>query len=172
VNVLAIDTASEYLVLGTLYSERALLRRRKHAETLMSDIESFLRWTGMSASELQLLVAGEGPGSYTGIRIAIAAATGLGRALGVPVVGASSLQAVVDRVKAPATAALPARSGHVYALIPDETASKAAVTKLALNELVAADCLLWSTPPSGKALARAGEEAWRSGKRGVSAVYL
>ncbi|HHO58329.1 MAG TPA: tRNA (adenosine(37)-N6)-threonylcarbamoyltransferase complex dimerization subunit type 1 TsaB, partial [Oceanithermus profundus] len=92
-NVLAIDTATPYLVLGTLDAERTLRRGRRHAETLIADLEAFLAGVGLEPGQLELIVVGEGPGSYTGIRVAVATAMGLARGLGVPVVGAPSLAA-------------------------------------------------------------------------------
>ncbi|WP_457633913.1 tRNA threonylcarbamoyladenosine biosynthesis protein TsaB, partial [Oceanithermus desulfurans] len=67
-NVLAIDTATPYLVLGTLDAERTLRRGRRHAETLIADLEAFLAGVGLEPGRLELIVVGEGPGSYTGIR--------------------------------------------------------------------------------------------------------
>jgi len=176
VNVLAIDTATPYLVLGTASYERALWRGRRHAETLLGDLEEFLEAAGLAREEIELVCVGEGPGSYTGLRVGAAAGMGLARALNVPLVGAPTLAAVAARRHGRVRAALSARSGHVYTALyqvgPAGPAALGEPVKLETAALPDDACLLIDQPPSGIALARLGAAAFAAGKRGLNTVYL
>lgn len=94
---LTLDTATPYLSLGLFSGEEGLglvVRvERRHEEVLFGLLEEVLREVGAKREEIFALVLGEGPGSYTGLRIALAAGLGLAQALGVRVYGASSLLA-------------------------------------------------------------------------------
>jgi len=177
VNVLAIDTATPYLVLGTLSGELALLRGRRHAETIFADIDSFLERAGLTRQDLELIVVGEGPGSYTGLRIGAAAGMGMARALGIPLIGASTLAAVASRRRGRVRPALSARSGHVYTALY-EVSGKGSTTELTppvkteAASLPADACLLVDQPPLGTALAQLGKAAYEEGARGLNSVYL
>ena len=95
-SVLALDTATDFptLALGTpdapgedvrLEDRRALSREIEHA------VAALCRDRGVEPRELAGLVIGDGPGSFTGLRIGAAFAKGLCRALGVPLHSAPSL---------------------------------------------------------------------------------
>ena len=176
VKILAIDTATPYLVLGTLFSEVSVHRGRRHAETIFDDLDGFLDWSDLRKEELELIVVGEGPGSYTGLRIGAAAALGMARSLAIPVVGVSTLAAVAARRRGLARPALSARSGHVYtALYETKSNNPTAIiepSKTSVADLPAEACLLFDSPPSGKALAKLGKAAYLSGATGVKSVYL
>ena len=67
---------------------------RGHAERLMDDVAESLKQAGVNYSGLTAIACGVGPGSFTGIRVAAAAARGFGLALKIPVHGVTSLQAI------------------------------------------------------------------------------
>ena len=94
---LVLDTATPYLSLGLFRGEAGVGRvkrvERRHEEVLFGLLEEVLREVGAGREEIGALVLGEGPGSYTGLRIALAAGLGLAQALGARVFGASSLLA-------------------------------------------------------------------------------
>lgn len=64
------------------------------AEDLLENIDALLKNAGIDKGALDRIAVSNGPGSYTGIRIAIATALGLGRALGITCSGFSLLDAV------------------------------------------------------------------------------
>src|SRR3984885_13885764 len=98
--VLAIDTAlaaCSAAVLDTanggILASESLPMIRGHAEALMPLVERVVKATGFSFREFDRVVVTTGPGSFTGLRVGIAAARGLGLATAIPVVGVSTLSA-------------------------------------------------------------------------------
>ena len=75
---------------------------RGHAERLMEDVAAALKLAGASLADLTAIACGAGPGSFTGIRVAVAAARGFGLALKIPVHGVTSLQSIALQAKAQA----------------------------------------------------------------------
>jgi tRNA threonylcarbamoyladenosine biosynthesis protein TsaB len=98
-NCLLLDTTTGVTALAVAADERllgeSLLHTEKpHSERLLPLIEQTLKLCGLRAADLDLLVATQGPGSFTGIRIGIATAQGLAQALRIPVLGLTSLEAM------------------------------------------------------------------------------
>jgi N6-L-threonylcarbamoyladenine synthase/tRNA threonylcarbamoyladenosine biosynthesis protein TsaB len=69
----------------SLLSERIWRRAQSHSEYLTAEIEEALREASLHARDIEALAVGQGPGSFTGIRVAINAARALGYALKTPV---------------------------------------------------------------------------------------
>ncbi|HEX5037402.1 MAG TPA: tRNA (adenosine(37)-N6)-threonylcarbamoyltransferase complex dimerization subunit type 1 TsaB [bacterium] len=95
--VLAIETStltgSVALMSGDrLVGETTLSVSVRHSERLMPAVEQLLRDANTLPSQVDLFAVAEGPGSFTGLRIGIAAAQGLALAQGKPLVGVSTLQ--------------------------------------------------------------------------------
>src|SRR5579863_2185237 len=124
--VLAIDTAlaaCSAAVLDTAYggivASESLPMIRGHAEALMPLVARVMKASGLTFPDLDRVVVTTGPGSFTGLRVGIAAARGLGLATGLPVVGVSTLSAYaapylgVDD-KNPVIVAIDARHEHAY----------------------------------------------------------
>ena len=68
------------------------------AEKIIIEIESLLREAAFAKNDLDLIAVSIGPGSYSGIRIGISTALGLGHSLDIPVVGISVLEALASGV--------------------------------------------------------------------------
>ncbi len=97
--IAAWDSSTERLSLalrsrGKIIAQRAAVLPQRHNETLLPLLASLLADAGCAPEEIQGLVVGLGPGSFTGVRVGVAAALGLAQALDKPVLGVSSFLAV------------------------------------------------------------------------------
>ena len=84
------------------------------AERLMPMLEEVLAEGGIDWRDLKALAVGTGPGNFTGVRIAVAAARGLSLGLGIPAVGVTRLEALAYGLPRPLTVIEDARRGEVY----------------------------------------------------------
>jgi len=138
-NILALDTsmgACSAAVLRTAEGARRLdafqvEMQRGHAEALMPLVDKVLTTAGIAAQDLDLIAATVGPGSFTGVRIAIAAARGFALVTHARLFGTDSLtvmaRAALMEGLAPAgpfAVAVDARRGMVYFGVYDEQAGK------------------------------------------------
>lgn len=89
---------------------------RRHAEELGPQLVVLLERTGLSMSDLNWLAVDVGPGRFTGLRVGLATVRGLAFALGVPVVGVTSLEILAAGVAGPGpvTAVIDARRQEVF----------------------------------------------------------
>lgn len=92
--VLAFDTATDRATSALVDDGEVLGERVSRASTLLVDVDALLRQAGSRPGDVEALAVGTGPGSFTGIRIGLAAARGLALALGVPAAGVSTLDAL------------------------------------------------------------------------------
>jgi len=101
-----------------LLGERTLDTQQHHSSLLLPTIDELLRTHGLTPHNVELWVVGLGPGSYTGIRVGIAAAKGFALACGRPLVGAGSVEALVlehgAKHSGAVAAIVDARRGEVY----------------------------------------------------------
>jgi len=103
IRILALDTSSPRGSVALLHDkdvvgELRLNSLETHSARLLRSIGFLLESTGWSLSELNLVAAGIGPGSFTGIRIGVATALGLAQSLGVPFAGISGMDALASQV--------------------------------------------------------------------------
>lgn len=92
--VLAFDTATDVATSALLRDGAVLGERVSVARTLLEDVDALLGAAGAEPGDLDALVVGTGPGSFTSTRIGLAVARGLGLGLGVPAAGVSTLDAL------------------------------------------------------------------------------
>jgi tRNA threonylcarbamoyladenosine biosynthesis protein TsaB len=92
--ILAFDTATDVTTSALLDGTRLLGERTGAARSLLVDVDALLVDAGASPGDLDALVVGTGPGSFTSTRIGLAVARGLGLALGIPGAGISTLDAL------------------------------------------------------------------------------
>jgi tRNA threonylcarbamoyladenosine biosynthesis protein TsaB len=124
--VLAIDTAlaacsaavldTEY---GGIVASESLPMLRGHAEALMPLVHRVMQQAGFGLADIDRIAVTTGPGSFTGLRVGIAAARGLALAAEKPAVGLSTLSAyaaphIASDERFPVVAAIDARHHHVY----------------------------------------------------------
>ena len=114
--ILAFDTATETATSALVESDEVLGERSSRAVRILEDVDSLLTDAGREAAELDGLAVGTGPGSYTGLRIGLVTARTLAFALGVPVAGVSTLDALAAGSPG-ATPVLDARRGEIFALV-------------------------------------------------------
>ncbi|MET4635558.1 tRNA (adenosine(37)-N6)-threonylcarbamoyltransferase complex dimerization subunit type 1 TsaB [Kaistia defluvii] len=124
--LLAIDTALENCSVGLSAGGAVFLRAetigKGHAERLMPEIAALLAEAGVAISAIQRIAVSVGPGSFTGLRVGIAAARGLALVYRVPVVGVGTLlthAALATSLRPPGNerpilALLPARGDELY----------------------------------------------------------
>jgi tRNA threonylcarbamoyladenosine biosynthesis protein TsaB len=124
--VLAIDTAlaacsaavldTEY---GGIVASESLPMQRGHAEALLPLLQRVMGQAGFGFPDIDRIAVTTGPGSFTGLRVGIAAARGLALAAEKPAVGLSTLSAyaaphIASDERFPVVAAIDARHNHVY----------------------------------------------------------
>jgi tRNA threonylcarbamoyladenosine biosynthesis protein TsaB len=91
---LAFDTATGVATSALLRDGKVLGERSSRAVRVLADAEELLEQVGAQTHELSRLVVGTGPGSFTGVRMGLAAARGLAFALDLPLAGVSTLAAL------------------------------------------------------------------------------
>jgi tRNA threonylcarbamoyladenosine biosynthesis protein TsaB len=125
VRVLAIDTALAACSVAVFDSDanrmlanQSLAMTRGHAEALMPLVERVMAEAGVAFTEIDRVAVTTGPGSFTGLRVGVAAARGIAMAAEKPAIGVTTLSAYAAPHQAegqfPIIAAIDARHDHVY----------------------------------------------------------
>jgi tRNA threonylcarbamoyladenosine biosynthesis protein TsaB len=112
---LAFDTATDVATSALVWDGEVLGELRSRPVSVLEDVDALLRQGGVRPTQIEGLVVGTGPGSFTGLRMGLAAARALSFALDLPVAGVSTLAALA----AGSPGALPvidARRSEVFVL--------------------------------------------------------
>jgi tRNA threonylcarbamoyladenosine biosynthesis protein TsaB len=117
--ILAFDTSAAHcaavvLCDGQIVGEAFEAMEKGQAERLMPLLEGVLSDAGIAWVDLTTIAVGTGPGNFTGVRIAVAAARGLALGLGIPAIGVTRLEAIAYGLPRPVTVVEDARRGDVY----------------------------------------------------------
>ncbi len=119
--VLALDTATPAVTAGVVrladlavLAERVTVDARAHAERLTPNVLAALADAGLTMADLDAVVVGCGPGPFTGLRAGMATAAAYGHALGIPVHGVCSLDAIGGATTGDTLVVTDARRREVY----------------------------------------------------------
>lgn len=120
-NILAIDTAGRSAAVAVMQNDRLLYEQvgntgLTHSETLLPMVDAALRAAGLTCDDIDLYGVTNGPGSFTGLRIGLAAVKGLALPRQTPCCGVSTLAALAFGLAGCGTVigAQDARRGQVY----------------------------------------------------------
>ena len=98
--LLALDTSTEFLSLALCVDGKSYTRDihagQSHSQQILPVLRELLDEAGVTLHDLDGIVFGEGPGSFTGLRIGCGVAQGLAFGAGLPVVGISTLMALAE----------------------------------------------------------------------------
>jgi tRNA threonylcarbamoyladenosine biosynthesis protein TsaB len=170
--ILAIDTTSEFGSIALVEANQTIEEVELHApegfgHVLFGHIQQLLEKNGTTVHQMECFASASGPGSFTGVRVGLAAAKGLAEATGKRMVAVSNLRALASFGSAPLRAVvMDARRGEVYAAVYNnllELVMPEVVIKLEdwLAKLPKHGCEMISTMDAPRPLAAAiGHIAW------------
>jgi tRNA threonylcarbamoyladenosine biosynthesis protein TsaB len=121
-NILAIDCATDEMKLGLQFGGDRLVKsntdaKQSHSALIVKKIQSLLASAGCRVADIDAIVVATGPGSFTGLRIGIACAKGMGSALGIPVVGVNQFELAaykLTNVKSKVKVIVPFKKDEVF----------------------------------------------------------
>jgi len=172
--ILSIDTTSEFGSIALVQGGEVVWESLMHApegfgQMLFGRIAAALESAGWPLGWIDCLAAASGPGSFTGVRVGLAAVKGLAEALGKPAVAVSNLEAVAWHGTAAMRAAvIDARRGQIYGAVYDAGLNVVSPEVVAafpewLRALPAGDVQLLSTDPGSFRAALAGTRFEQAG---------
>jgi tRNA threonylcarbamoyladenosine biosynthesis protein TsaB len=152
VRILGVDTATWRASVGlvvdrTVVAEQSLLTTGNHAASLLPLIDDVLRQAACPVDALDALAVSSGPGSFTGLRIALSVAKGIAYATGARLVAVPTLEALARTVAdhhGVICTVLDARKGELYAASFESSA--AGLKRLTADALVTPESLLDALP--------------------------
>ena len=120
--ILALDTSSQAASCALLEDERPIGSfyidaKLTHSQTIMTMAEDLLNTCGLTAQDVEAVAVAAGPGSFTGVRIGVAAAKGFAWGAELPCCGVSTLEAMAESLgvyEGYVCACMDARRNQVY----------------------------------------------------------
>ena len=163
--VLAVDSSTPTAAAaisrdGSLIASLRSAAGNTHSECLLPMIEKALSLCSLTVGDVDLFACGVGPGSFTGVRIAVATVKGLAAPLGTPCVGVSSLEGCAASLSYADGLVVPvfnARRGNVYTAI--FSAERGSVSRLTDDDIIPLDELCASLRAYGHVVYFAGDAA-------------
>ena len=118
--ILAIETATACCSVALSHqgevTERSLVGNNVHSQVLLEMVQELLRLAAICVNDLTAVAVGQGPGSFTGLRIGVGVAQGIAYGADCPMIGVSSLDALAVKASTDGfvLAGIDARMGEVY----------------------------------------------------------
>lgn len=162
---------------GQVVATRAARRRAGHSASLLLSVEQALADVGREVRDIEEIVCGLGPGSFTGVRVGLSFALGVGAGIGAPVFGVESPRAFLGALPSsiPVAVALDARKQEVYGVVYAGSAERPPLVEAntfapadffaELDRLALPGLMLVGDGP------RAFPEAWAEAPRGVDYLH-
>lgn len=163
--VLALDSAGSACSTAVWIDGRIVARRfsemeHGHAEALIPMVQAAMTEAGLDYADLDLIAAGTGPGSYTGVRVALAAARAIASAAGKPLSGVSNFEAIAAACapQAPDLVAIESRRVDFYIQVfGRDGAADSPPTVIAESDLAALFAIGETVQIAGDAAERAAQ---------------
>ncbi|MDG4821146.1 tRNA (adenosine(37)-N6)-threonylcarbamoyltransferase complex dimerization subunit type 1 TsaB [Asanoa sp. WMMD1127] len=108
----------------TVTAELRTVDGRAHGELMAPEVDEALRRSGATVRDLRAIVAGTGPGPFTGLRVGLVTAASMGQALGIPTYGVCSLDAIGGMPGQVTLVATDARRREVYWALYDQAGAR------------------------------------------------
>jgi tRNA threonylcarbamoyladenosine biosynthesis protein TsaB len=120
--ILALDTSGKYCSMALLQDSAVLastsgIREEPYASRVFTDLRQILQQTGMQLDQIELFAVARGPGSFTGLRVGLAAVKGWAEVYSRPIAAVSVLEAIAAQASESAplvVAVVDARGGQVF----------------------------------------------------------
>jgi tRNA threonylcarbamoyladenosine biosynthesis protein TsaB len=117
--ILAFDTATDVATSALVWDGEVLGELASRPVSVLEDVDALLRRGGVRDSQLEGIVVGTGPGSFTGLRMGLATARALAFSLDIGLAGVSTLDALAAGAPG-ATPVIDARRREAFALVGGE----------------------------------------------------
>lgn len=117
-NILALDTSGPVCSVAIQQDEQLLYESRvinklTHSQILMSMVDEALKKTGITVQQINTIAAVVGPGSFTGVRIGVAAAQGMARGLQISCIAINALESMARSIPLTHAVICPIRDARV-----------------------------------------------------------
>jgi tRNA threonylcarbamoyladenosine biosynthesis protein TsaB len=127
-------------------AEFSLAGRRRHVESLTPALTHLLGQVDLAPGDIELVAVDVGPGLFTGLRVGVSTAKGLAQALGIGIIGVSSLDVLIGAAarlghRGLVLSAVDARRGEVFAALSDVTTADGPAVEILAPALFAPDAL-------------------------------